>query len=292
MDKFEASPKTVNLGLYLGLSSLLLLAIGVSFYDNGLDETFNNNEPTLAPGNSYHRYVDDEEGGEDNVGSMLSNWLEDSDDQETYFTRILRGNEEGDVLYEDELVAAVSAIPSRAPVHFIVFPKKPVKNLSHAVQLANSEILLGRLMFVAEKLARELDIANSGYRIVSNNGRDADQVIQHLHLHVIGGQSFGWPPWPVDKQDLMHKENVDVDYVDIPDDDDAFSRDYKLSDNYKDSFKDSVDYDDEEEAHDDMLLAQRIGFPVNLDSTQPKIGDPEMHVTRLASEQEVQDREV
>lgn len=306
MDKFESNPKTVNLGLYLGLSSLLLLALGVSFCDNGLDETFNSevnikylklfnsDEPTLAPGNSYQRYVDDEEGEEDNVGSMLSNWLEDSDDQETYFTRILRGNEEGDVLYEDELVAAVSAIPSRAPVHFIVFPKKPVKNLSHAVQLAKSEILLGRLMLVAEKLARELDIANSGYRIVSNNGRDADQVIQHLHLHVMGGQSFGWPPWPVDKQDLMHKEYVDVDYVDIPDDDEdeAFSTDYKLSDNYKDSFKDSADYDDEEDTHDDMLLAQRIGFPVNLDSTQLKLGAPEMHVTGLASEQRVQDREV
>ena len=119
MDKFESNPKTVNLGLYLGLSSLLLLALGVSFYDNGLDETFNSDEPTLASENSYQRYVDDEEGEEDNVGSMLSNWLEDSDDQETYFTRILRGNEEGDVLYEDELVAAVSAIPSRAPVHFI-----------------------------------------------------------------------------------------------------------------------------------------------------------------------------
>merc|ERR1712130_590251 len=121
MDKFESNSKTVNLGLYLGLSSLLLLALGVTFYDSGLDETFNkheNNEPR-RPENTYQQdgFEDDEE--EDNVGSMLSNWLEDSDDQETYFTRILRGNEEGDVLYEDELVAAVSAIPSRAPVHFI-----------------------------------------------------------------------------------------------------------------------------------------------------------------------------
>ena len=123
MDKFESNSKTVNLGLYLGLFSLLLLALGVTFYDSGLDETFNNRENEheplpRRPENTYQQdgFEDDEE---DNVGSMLSNWLEDSDDQETYFTRILRGNEEGDVLYEDELVAAVSAIPSRAPVHFI-----------------------------------------------------------------------------------------------------------------------------------------------------------------------------
>lgn len=123
MDKFESNSKTVNLGLYLGLFSLLLLALGVTFYDSGLDETFNNRENEHEPlphrpENTYQQdgFEDDEE---DNVGSMLSNWLEDSDDQETYFTRILRGNEEGDVLYEDELVAAVSAIPSRAPVHFI-----------------------------------------------------------------------------------------------------------------------------------------------------------------------------
>ena len=49
--------------------------------------------------------------------------------------------------------------------------------------------------------------------MVVNNGRDADQVIQHLHLHVMGGQSMGWPPWPVSKEDLIHKENVDVDYI-------------------------------------------------------------------------------
>ena len=218
---------------------------------------------------------------EDNVGSMLSNWLEDTDeDQETYFTRILRGNEEGDVLYEDELVAAVSAIPSRSPVHFIVFPKKPVKNLSHAAQLAKSEILLGRLMLVAEKLARELDIANSGYRIVTNNGRDADQVIQHLHLHVMGGQSMGWPPWPVDKNDLIHKENVDVDYVDIPDDEEDEDEAYKLSDNYKDT----VDY--EEETHDDVMLAQRIGYPTNQKSSQPELQIEHIHITNLDSSTE------
>ena len=132
-------------------------------------------------------------------------------------------------------------------------------------------------MLVAEKLARELDISRSGYRIVTNQGTDADQVIQHLHLHVMGGQSMGWPPWPVSKEDLIHKENVDVDYVDIPDDDDD---DYKLSDSYKDE----TDY--EEETHDDVLLSQRIGYPTNLDSSQkPKmIGQPELHVTGMAEE--------
>merc|ERR1712066_983869 len=98
------------------------------------------------------------------------------------------------------------------------FPKKPVKSLSHAVQLAHSEQCLGRLMLVAEQLARKFEIVNSGYRIVINNGRDSDQMIQHLHVHVLGGQSMGWPPWPVSKQDLIDKEAVDVDYVDIPDD--------------------------------------------------------------------------
>lgn len=256
MDKFESNTKTVHLGLYLGLSSLFLLFLGVTFYDSGLDEP--NDSPMPQDSYNQHRIYDEDE--EDNVGSMLSNWLEGSEDEETYFTRILRGNEDGDVLYEDELVAAVSAIPSRAPVHFIVFPKKPVKTLSNAAQLAKSEILLGRLMLVAEKLARELDIASTGYRVVVNNGRDADQVIQHLHLHVMGGQSMGWPPWPVSKEDLIHKENVDVDYVDIPDDEEDDVH---------------IDYDPEE-THDDILLAQRIGYPTNLESTQAKLGLAEM----------------
>lgn len=223
MDKIldHNQSKNVNLGLYLGLTSLLLLFFGVSYYYD--DETLTGDinrqsqtdtSPSLAVERRYAQYEADDD--LDDTGDMVASWMEDSRDTDTYFTRVLHGSEDGQVLYEDDLVAAVSAMPARAPVHFIIFPKKPVKNLSHAVQLQHSESMLGRLMLVAEKLARKLEIVNSGYRIVINNGRDSDQVIQHLHLHVLGGQSMGWPPWPVSKNDLT--DTVDVDYIDIPDD--------------------------------------------------------------------------
>ena len=97
------------------------------------------------------------------------------------------------VLYEDDLVLAFNLPrehPVRiAPVHFMVVPKAHVPSARETD--ASTEPALGRLVTVAARVARELGIEESGYRLVSNTGRDADQTVFHLHLHCIGGRKLG-----------------------------------------------------------------------------------------------------
>lgn len=83
-------------------------------------------------------------------------------------------------------------IAPQAPVHFLVVPKKPIPTLSAAED--SDEKLLGHLMIVARRLARQEGLAQ-GYRIVINNGPQACQSVYHLHLHVAGGRQLKWPPY-------------------------------------------------------------------------------------------------
>ncbi|MCC7495654.1 MAG: histidine triad nucleotide-binding protein [Fimbriimonadaceae bacterium] len=113
-------------------------------------------------------------------------------DNETIFAKIVRGEIPCEKVYEDDLVLAFRDIQPVAPVHLLVIPKEPLVNLSSA-KPAQAE-LLGRLLLGAEQAARAAGIAADGYRIVLNNGRQAGQEVMHLHLHVLGGRGFGWPP--------------------------------------------------------------------------------------------------
>lgn len=113
-------------------------------------------------------------------------------DSETIFSRILRGEIPCDKVYEDELALAFRDINPTAPSHVLVIPKQPLVDLAEAGE--EDEPLLGHLLRVAVEAMRLEGVAADGFRVVINNGRSAGQEVLHLHLHVLGGRGFGWPP--------------------------------------------------------------------------------------------------
>ena len=95
------------------------------------------------------------------------------------------------MVYEDEEIFAFDDIGPQAPVHILICPRK------HLMSLAESgpeeQLLLGKMQLVAAELARQLNLSG-GYRTVINNGAAAGQSVLHLHLHLLGGREFRWPP--------------------------------------------------------------------------------------------------
>jgi len=111
--------------------------------------------------------------------------------EDTIFGKIARGEIAADIVYEDDLCVAFRDISPQAPVHVLVIPRRPVVNI--AAEDADPE-LLGHLVTVCAKVAKQLGIEESGYRVVTNVGPDAGQSVAHLHLHLLGGRHMAWPP--------------------------------------------------------------------------------------------------
>ena len=109
----------------------------------------------------------------------------------TLFKRIIDREIPADIVYEDELSLAFRDINPQAPTHILIIPKKEIVSVAEATE--DDAQLLGHLLIVARKLAEQLNLT-SGYRIVTNSGRDAGQTVFHLHVHLLGGRPFGWPP--------------------------------------------------------------------------------------------------
>jgi histidine triad (HIT) family protein len=108
------------------------------------------------------------------------------------FCGIVEGQVKSDVVYRDESVVAFKDIRPRAPVHILIVPRKHVATILDLE--VNDQAALGQIVLVIAKLARELGIAESGFRVVANSGADAGQTVFHLHFHLLGGRRFGWPP--------------------------------------------------------------------------------------------------
>lgn len=96
------------------------------------------------------------------------------------------------LIYEDEELVAFKDINPQAPVHVLIVPKKHIPHLL-ALDPADAEVLK-RVHTVITTLARELGIADSGFRIVVNTLKDGGQTVPHLHFHVLGGRFMNWPP--------------------------------------------------------------------------------------------------
>ena len=95
------------------------------------------------------------------------------------------------VVFEDGDVFAFADINPQAPTHLLICPKKHFASLSEAV--AGDQAVLGKMALVAAELARERKL-ESGYRTVMNTGAGAGQTVFHLHMHLLGGRVFHWPP--------------------------------------------------------------------------------------------------
>lgn len=109
---------------------------------------------------------------------------------DTIFGQIVRGEREADIVYEDEQCLAFHDINPQAPVHILIIPKKPIAKLSGAQ--ADDQALLGHLLLAAARVAQDQGLTD--FRLVTNNGSGAGQSVFHLHLHILGGRRFSWPP--------------------------------------------------------------------------------------------------
>ncbi len=111
-------------------------------------------------------------------------------DPNNVFAKILRGELPCQKVYEDEHVLAFRDIRPQAPVHILVIPKGAYVSLDDfSAQGKDAE--LAALLRAAGKIAREQGLADSGYRILANTGRDGHQEVPHVHLHIFGGRDLG-----------------------------------------------------------------------------------------------------
>ena len=92
---------------------------------------------------------------------------------------------ESEIIYEDKEIFAINDINPVAPVHVLVIPKKKIRTINDVSK--DDAMLIGRMVLTAQKLAENLNIDESGYRLLWNTNKDAMQTIFHIHLHLIGG---------------------------------------------------------------------------------------------------------
>ena len=109
----------------------------------------------------------------------------------TLFGRIISREIPADIVYVDEHCLAFRDIIPQASTHVLLIPRKEIARLSDAT--AEDEALLGHMMVTAGKIARELGVGEA-FRLVVNNGAEAGQSVFHLHLHILAGRKFAWPP--------------------------------------------------------------------------------------------------
>ncbi len=108
------------------------------------------------------------------------------------FCRIVEREIPAQIAYEDETAVAIEDIHPQAPVHLLVIPRRHIVSLDE--MKPENESLIGHLHGIAAQLAHERGLGVKGYRTVINNGAGAGQSVFHLHVHVLGGRPFHWPP--------------------------------------------------------------------------------------------------
>jgi histidine triad (HIT) family protein len=108
------------------------------------------------------------------------------------FCKIARGDIKAAETYRDDRTVAFKDIGPKAPLHELVIPTEHIASLADAT--SDHVDLLGHLMVVAAKRAKESGLAGNGFRVVMNAGADAGQSVHHVHLHVLAGRPLAWPP--------------------------------------------------------------------------------------------------
>ncbi|MFH1957560.1 MAG: histidine triad nucleotide-binding protein [bacterium] len=106
------------------------------------------------------------------------------------FCRIFKGEIKAEVLYRDEEIMAFKDVNPKAPNHALVIPAKHIETINE-VSVGDS-LLVGKMVAAASAVAASLNMKS--YRLVFNCGPDAGQEVFHIHLHLLGGRKFGWPP--------------------------------------------------------------------------------------------------
>jgi histidine triad (HIT) family protein len=111
-------------------------------------------------------------------------------DANCLFCKIIAGKIPSDMVYKDPEVVAFKDINPAAPVHIMVVPVKHIVSL--ATMTEKDVTLMGKMTAAANKVAKDMGLGDKGYRLIINSGPDAGQVIQHLHMHLLGGRELKW----------------------------------------------------------------------------------------------------
>ncbi len=108
------------------------------------------------------------------------------------FLKVIEREIPADIVYETDDVLAFRDINPQAPVHILIIPKIHIRTVND-LQSDHAE-LVGRLFLAAKEIAREENLSEEGYRLVMNCNQAAGQAVFHIHLHLLGGRKFSWPP--------------------------------------------------------------------------------------------------
>lgn len=108
------------------------------------------------------------------------------------FCKIASGDIPAKIIYQDDLAVAFDDINPQAPHHKIIIPRKHIATLNDVKE--EDHQLIGHMVKTAATLAKQLNIADDGYRLVTNCNAGAGQTVFHLHMHLLGGRQMTWPP--------------------------------------------------------------------------------------------------
>ncbi|OOV88497.1 histidine triad nucleotide-binding protein [Oceanospirillum linum] len=108
------------------------------------------------------------------------------------FCKLVAREIPADIVFEDDDVIAFRDIAPQAPTHILIIPKRHISTLNDLTE--EDCALVGRLQFTAQKIAKEVGIADDGYRVVMNCNEDGGQTVYHIHMHLLGGRGMAWPP--------------------------------------------------------------------------------------------------
>lgn len=108
------------------------------------------------------------------------------------FCKIASGDIPATILYQDDLVVAFDDINPQAPIHKIIIPRKHIATLNDVTNQEAS--LVGHMLHTASNLAKQLNIADKGYRVLMNCNSHGGQTVFHIHAHLLGGRQMTWPP--------------------------------------------------------------------------------------------------
>jgi histidine triad (HIT) family protein len=108
------------------------------------------------------------------------------------FCKIVEKEIPAKIVHEDDDIVAFEDINKAAPFHVLIIPKKHFANINEMKE--EDKELIGKMFLAAKKMAHDENIDTSGYRCVFNTNKDAGQAVFHIHMHVLGGRPFTWPP--------------------------------------------------------------------------------------------------
>ena len=109
----------------------------------------------------------------------------------TLFEKIINREIPADFVYEDDVCVVLRDVNPQAPIHVLIVPRKPLDRVGNAMK--DDQEILGHLLLVAGNVAQQLG-CREAFRLVINNGAEAGQSVFHLHVHLLAGRAFGWPP--------------------------------------------------------------------------------------------------